>query len=307
MTRTDLVTGAFGFTGRHIAQRLLDRGHALRTLTNHPQIAPAGWSSRVEVHPYTFENEKLLEKSLEGVHTLHNTYWVRFDRDRCTYEKAVRNTRALFHAAKRAGVERIVHVSIANAEQSQDLPYYRGKAKLEQELAQLGVPYAIVRPSVLFGDAGILINNIAWLLRNLPAFAIAGNGDYRLQPVFVEDLAELMVRLGDESSCTQIDAVGPEIYRYRDLVEHIRQCLGRRVPVLRLPTPVAYLCARAVGVWVRDVPVTHDELVGLQRDLLVSTADPTCPTKLSTWLDDQGDQLGARYLSELQMHYASAR
>jgi uncharacterized protein YbjT (DUF2867 family) len=174
-TDLDLVTGAFSYTGSHIAQRLLDRGRSLRTLTFHPDRAHP-LQGRIETLPYRFDDQVALARSLEGVATLYNTYWVRFDHRCTTLADAVANSRTLFRAAAQAGVARIVHVSIANPSLESSLPHYRGKALVERELAGVGLPYAIVRPTWVFGgDRDVLANNIAWILRRFPVFALPGN------------------------------------------------------------------------------------------------------------------------------------
>jgi NADH dehydrogenase len=300
--RIDLVTGAFSFSGRRIARILLERGIGVRTLTGHPDRAhPFG--DRVEVHPYRFDDPRELRRSLEGVQTLFNTYWVRFDHGATGHASAIVNTRRLFAAARSAGVRRIVHVSIANPSESSPLTYYRGKARLERELRESGVSHAIVRPTVLFGEGGILINNIAWLLRRFPVFAIPGRGNYRIQPVHVDDLAKLCVDLGDRSDDVVIDAVGPETYRYRDLVRLIRSVTASRSLIVHLPPPIALRLGQLLGRLEGDVLITPDELEGLRCDLLISHRTPTCTTRLSQWLEAKHDLVGRRYLSELALHY----
>jgi NADH dehydrogenase len=299
MTRVDLVTGAFGFTGRQIAARLLERGVGVRTLTR--MAAPAG--SRIQALPYSFDDKARLVRSLEGVHTLYNTYWVRFVHGGATYDVAVRNTRQLFDAAREAGVRRFVHVSIANAEGNSDLPYYRGKELLERDLVASGMSYAILRPTVLFGDRGILINNIAWLLRRFPVFAIVGRGEYRLQPVHVDDLARLAVEAGDSSEELIADVAGPEVFTYEELVRVIRTDVGSRSVLVHVPQVVGLWLGRALGLFVRDVLVTREELRGLRRNLLVSHEEPRGGVSLRDWLEQNRDSVGFQYLSELGLHY----
>ena len=286
--RLDCVTGAFGFTGRFIAHRLLERGIAVRTLTNHPN-AGSPLAARIDTRAYAFDRPEQLAKSLEGVHTLYNTYWIRFERGGTSYDIAVRNTRRLFEAARAAGVERVVHVSIANADTGSDLPYYRAKGVLEHELAGSGLSYAIVRPTVLFGDDAILIHNIAWLLRRLPLFAVVGRGDYRLQPVHVDDLARLSVELGERGKNVARDAAGPEILGYHSLVEELRAAVGSRAWLASRAGFLGLALARVLGLLLHDVLITRDELVGLQRDLLVSREPPACETRFSDWMHAQGD------------------
>ena len=283
--RLDCITGAFGFTGRFIARRLLERGHALRTLTNHPDPT-SPLSRHLDARAYAFERPEQLAKDLEGVHTLYNTYWVRFEHGTARYDRAVRNTRRLFEAAREAGVQRVVHVSIANADSDCDLPYYRGKGLIERDLSVSGLSYAIVRPTVLFGDDAILLHNIAWLLRRLPVFAVVGRGDYRLQPVHVDDLARLCVELGEPGKNVERDAAGPEVFTYLELVKALREAEPAR--------------------HVRDVLITREELFGLQRDLLVSREPAACPTRLRDWISEQRVALGLHYRSELLRHFDRA-
>src|ERR1035437_2591459 len=163
------VTGAFGYSGRYDARRLLDASHAVITLTNSlKRDNPFG--GRVQAFPFNFDKPERLTESLRGIDALINTYWVRFDHRLFTHSQAVANTKILFQAAKDAGVRRIVHVSITNPDIHSDLPYFSGKAELESALISLGVSYCILRPTVLFGKEDILINNIAWALRYLPVF-----------------------------------------------------------------------------------------------------------------------------------------
>jgi NADH dehydrogenase len=296
----DVVTGAFGYTGRYLARRLRADGRHVRTLTANPAAAA---EPGLEVHPFSFDDPPRLAASLRGARTLYNTYWVRFAHAAIDYERAVTNTRTLFAAAKAAGVERVVHVSITNADERSPLPYFRWKGVLERELRHSGLGHAIVRPTVVFGREDILINNIAWLLRRLPVFVVPTGGDYRLQPVSVEDLAELCVTAGAGSESTTLDAVGPEVYRFEELVRVVRRAVGSRARVVRTPPPVALALSRLVGAALRDVLLTRDELDGLRANLLVSEGPATGSTSFRAWTEAHGDALGVRYRSELARHY----
>ncbi len=296
---TALITGAYGFTGSAIRRLLEPRGVALRTLTS--ANAPPG--SALRTLPWCFDDPAALAASLEGVDTLYNTYWVRFARGSVTHERAVEHSQQLFRAARVAGVRRVVHVSIANPSLDSALPYYRGKALVEQALLESSLSYAIVRPTVLFGGRGILLNNIAWLLRRLPLFAIPGRGDYQIQPAHVDDLARLAVSVADEKKDLVVDAAGPEVYSYRELVEKLRSAVRSRARLVHLPPNVAYVLARGIGWALRDVLLTREELAGLRANLLVSSAPPSCGTRLSEWLRAHGQTLGRTYLSELELHY----
>jgi NADH dehydrogenase len=293
-----VVTGAFGYSGKYIAARLLDAGHRVRTLTNSLQREnPFG--SAVEAHPYNFDDPGALARSLEGAHVLINTYWVRFDHKDFTHTQAVRNTLRLFEAARQAGVPRVVHVSITNPSLNSALPYFRGKAELEAALRGSGLSYAILRPTVLFGREDILINNIAWMLRRFPVFGVFGDGNYQLQPIYVDDLAQLAVESASALNDTVIDAIGPETFTYRKLVSTIGDAIGRRRPIVSIPPRLGVAVAGVVGRIVGDVIVTREEVTGLMQNLLVTSSPPAGRTALSEWIVQHRDTLGRRYSSEL--------
>lgn len=298
----NVVTGAFGYTGKYIARRLLAMGKRVRTLTGHPN-RPNPFGERLDVAPFNFDHPSALIESLRGATTLYNTYWVRFSYGENTFERAVENTRTLIRAAEEAGVRRIVHVSITNASPESHLPYFRGKGLLEQAIIRSGLSYAIIRPTVIFGDEDILINNIAWLLRRFPVFAVLGSGDYRLQPVFVEDMAEITVGAGQKDENMILDAVGPEVYTFDELVRLIAKTIHSRARIVHLPPDLALFLSKLVGYIVNDVVLTRDEVEGLMANLLVSEGPPTGHTHLSDWLAENGDSVGARYASELNKHY----
>jgi len=293
-----VVTGAFGFSGKYIARRLLDAGHRLRTLTNSMgRRNPFG--DAVEVRPLDFEREDQLADSLRGAKVLYNTYWVRFNCAAFRHSAAVENTLTLFRAAKKAGVSRVVHVSITNPSQDSKLEYFRGKAQLERALIESGLPYAILRPAVLFGREDILINNIAWTLRKSPVFFIFGDGKYHLQPIYVDDLAKLAVQQGRSNENIIINAVGPETFTYRQLVRTLAGILGKRRLLLSVPPVVGYLGGTVIGWLLRDKMFTREEIEGLMADLLKVDAPPAGETKLTDWARQHADQLGVRYASEL--------
>lgn len=296
------VTGAAGYTGTYITRRLLKQDVEVIGLTNHP-LRKGEFEGQIQFYPYDFDQPDKLERHLEGVEVLYNTYWVRFDHGQSTFASAVRNTQALIRAAGRAGVRRLVHVSITNPTLDSTLPYFRGKALLEKEIRESGLSYAILRPTVLFGLEDILINNIAFLLRKFPIFAIPGDGDYRLQPVYVGDLAALALQAGAGRDDCTLDAVGPEIFTYNTLVDTIAQHIGRNPPVLHLPPAVALGMAGLLGLFLGDVLITPDEVRGLSANLLVSNQPPTCSTRLSDWLEENGPSLGQNYASEIERHY----
>ncbi|OGO57943.1 MAG: epimerase [Chloroflexi bacterium RBG_16_72_14] len=298
------VTGALGFSGRHIATRLLARGDEVVNLTNHPD-RPDPFDGRIPAKRLAFDDVAALAASLRGVNTLFNTYWVRFRRLGLTHADAVRNSRTLFEAALEAGVRRIVHVSIANPDPASPLAYYRGKAQVEAALATVGVSHAVLRPAVLFGDEPILANSIAWLLRRSPVFAIPGDGRYAIQPIDAADLADLALQAADRDDDLVWDAVGPEVFSFTELVEAIRKATGSRARLVHVPPRLALLAAWGLGRVVRDTLLTTEELEGLMTNLLVSRDLPRGTARFTDWLAASGAWLGRDYLPEVSRHFVA--
>ena len=293
------VTGAFGYSGRYITRRLLVSGHEVLTLTNSVNRAnPFG--DKVRVAPFNFDRPDLLAQSLGGIEVLINTYWVRFDHKLFTHDQAVANTRVLFDAARQAGVRRIVHVSITNPDAQSDLPYFRGKAELEQSLQASGLSYCILRPTVLFGKEDVLINNIAWALRRLPVFGVYGNGEYRLQPIYVDDLAAAAVAKAAQTRNEIVQAIGPETFTYRGLVRMIADKLGLKRAIIGVPPALGFWACRLVGAITHDVVITREEIRGLMENRLCVAAPPLGITRLSEWVEKHKDTLGLRYTNEMR-------
>lgn len=295
------VTGAFGYSGRHIADLLLERGERIASLTGHTDRADP-FGGRVEVRALRLERPELVREALRDVKVLYNTYWVRFEHGTTSFAGAVENSRTLIRAAAEAGVERVVHVSITNPSLDSPLPYFRGKAEVEQALRASGLSHAILRPAVFFGGRDVLINNIAWLLRRLPIFGVAP-GSYGLQPVHVEDFARLAVEQGENRADITLDAVGPEVLGFRELVELVRGAVRSRALLATMPPSLLLLASRLLGPLVHDVVLTPDEVRGLRLGLLVSRDRPTGETRFTDWLARNAGELGAEWASELGRHF----
>ena len=301
MPDLDVVTGAFSYTGRHIAEELLARGRKVRTLTRHPPDPSHPLAGRVEVAPLAFDQR--LAESLSGADTLYNTYWVRFERGATTFDGAVENTAMLFRCALLAGVRRVVHVSVANADAGSPFAYFRGKARTEEALRESGLSHAIVRPTLVFGLDDILINNIAWALRHLPLFLVSDEAKASVQPVSVRDTAAICVAAGAGEHDLTLDAAGRERWTYEKLVRLVRSAIRGRARIAHGPRSVALAVASAAGALLRDVVVTRDELAALEAGLLVSHEPPRGTESFEAWLGANADQLGRRYTSELARNF----
>jgi len=301
-TRFDVVTGAFSFTGRFIARRLLAQERRIKTLTNHAR-RPGTEDITAEVAPLQFTDRDALVDSLRGADVLYNTYWVRFQHGRVHFGEAVANTRILLGAARDAGVRKVVHVSVSNPSEDSPLDYFAGKARTERAVRESGLAWAIIRPTLVFGQGDILINNIAWLLRRLPIFGVPGRGDYRLQPVAGEDVAEIATWAAEQTDNVIVDAAGPDTVYYSEMVESIAIAVGRHPRFVYLSPRMSLLAARVIGRAMKDVMLNEPELEGLMQELLVSHERPRGTQRLDNWLLSNAETIGRVYASELERHW----
>ena len=302
---TDLVTGAFGYTGSRIAQRLITRGRNVVTLTRR-ESGRHPLSGDIKRLAYDFTPDALVQ-ALSGVDTLYVTYWMRFPRGEKTWAEVVTNIGRLAHAAQVAGVRRIVYISVSNAGHDSSTAYFRAKAAAEDGVRSAargsGLSYAIVRPTLLYGPHDILLNNMAWTLRRLPLFGIPGRGDYRVQPVLVDDVADLCVEVAQQDVDRETDAAGPEAFTFDELVRAVRDAVGSRARLVHMPWPLVLAGSGLIGLLVHDVVLTRDEIRELTEGLLTSAQPPTCPTRLTDWISANGEQMGRRYSSELARNF----
>jgi uncharacterized protein YbjT (DUF2867 family) len=294
-----IVTGAFGFSGKYITSRLIQKGIHVRTLTEKPPSS-SPFNGVVKAFPFNFDNPEKLAETLKGATVLYNTYWVRFNHSTFRHSEAVENTLRMFEAAQKAGIERIVHISITNPSEDSPFEYFRDKAILERELMRSGVSYAILRPAVIFGKEDILVNNIAWFLRTFPVFGVFGDGNYRLQPVYVDDLARLAIEQGERRENVVMDVIGPETFTYKGLVQEIGHSIGVNRRIVSISPEVGHLAGLIVGKLLHDVTITKEEIRGLMADLLYTESSPNGTTKLSEWAKSNSNMLGVQYSNELK-------
>jgi NADH dehydrogenase len=297
----DLVTGAFSFTGRAIADQLLGEGREVVTMVRRPP--PAGADPRIRPVPFAFDDPVAMAAAFAGVDTFYNTYWIRFERGGLTFDEIIRRTEMLLAAAERAGVRRLVHVSVVNAAPDAPTRYFVAKARLDDIVRASGLSHAVVRPTLTFGAGDILVNNLSWVLRRFPAFAIPGNGEYRLQPVHVEDVARIAIDAGRQPGEVDVDAAGPDILTFNRFVRLLAHAVDRRPWLVHAPPLASLAGARLLGLLVRDVMLTRDEVTELTGSLLVSRRPPLGGLGLQAWADAHGDELGRSYHSELDRHF----
>ncbi|MXX93921.1 MAG: NAD(P)H-binding protein [Chloroflexi bacterium] len=297
-----IVTGAFSYTGGYIARHLLRQDVRVTTLTRHPDTRDS-FGGAVKCAPLDFSDVDALSRSMKGASVFYNTYWIRFERGETSFDAAVENSEILFNAAKNAGIRKIVHISVSNPSLKSRLPYFKGKWQVEEALKNIGIPYAIIRPTLIFGPDDLLLNNIAWALRRFPVFPMYGNGDYPVQPIYAEDVAEQAVAAATVSENFVADAAGPDTFSFEELIGLLASAMGIRARFIHMPPSVSLALTSIVGLVVRDIVLTRDEVDGLMTGLLTSKTLPTGTTRFNDWLNENAHNLGRHYESELQRNF----
>ncbi|MCY3412228.1 MAG: NAD(P)H-binding protein [Candidatus Heimdallarchaeota archaeon] len=298
------VTGAFSFTGSKISKKLLESKERIRTLTNHADDSVA-YFDRVDVYPLCFDRQSLIQ-SLQNVDVLINTYWIRFEKDEMTFDQAVINSNILFEAAKEAGVKRIIHLSITNPDINSPYPYFRAKARAEQKLMESGLPYSIIRPAQTFGDGDILFNNIAYLMRKLPVFSLIGSGKFGIQPIAVDDLVDICIDQINNEGNVVIDAIGPKVYQFKELIQLINKYTNSRTLIIPMPGPLNWFSPigiKFLELFLKDVLLTKHEMKAISENLLVSSQEPNGTLLFEQWLENSGKYLGKEYYNQLNRHF----
>ena len=294
-----VITGAFSYTGSAVARELLERGWQVHTLTN--RSTPPGCQN-ITAAPLRFNREHI-EHELAGADLFINTYWIRLPWRDQTFDTAVDNSRLMLRAAKDAGVDRVVYISVSNAARGTSLGYYAGKVRVESFVRSEFRNYAIVRPTLVVGPHDVLSNNIAWFLRHFPFFPVPDGGSYRLQPITLSDTARIIVDAGESTENQQIDAAGPDIMTFREYLLLLQKACGlsRWMPSVR--GWLSLLLLKPIELLLQDIVLTEEELFGLQQELLVSQDAPLGTANVANWLMENGDAMGCTYINDLRRHF----
>lgn len=296
-----VVTGAFGFTGKYISKLLLSKGESIKTFTN--KVNRDIFGEKIEIFKYDFRNKEYLIKAMSNAKRLYNTYWIRFPYKNISFKEVINNTKILIDCAKEANIEKVIHISITNANPKSKFQYFKYKGIVEEMIKDSKIDYFILRPTVIFGKESILINNIAWFLKKLPLFFIFGKGRYLVQPIYIEDLAKIAVFGADNFKNKIVDIVGPEIFEFKEMINLIKTKISSKSKIIYLPSFLFQIFIPILNFLTKDIVLTKEELKALKDNLLYSKEEPLGKKKFTDWIDENKDNLGKEYFSELLRHY----
>lgn len=271
--RRILVAGASGFVGRQLVARLLARGHRVRALSRspHPELA----RERMEWRRADVTEPESLRGAAEGQDAVVHLVGIAEERAGSTFHRVhVAGTRNLLAEAHRAGVGRFIFMSVAGA-RSDGSPFFRTKHEAEREVADSGLPYVILRPSIIYGPGDQFTTGLALLLRRLPVFPVLGAGGLRLQPVAVEDVTDALAQAVERSDLEAgvYELAGPERLKLIKIVRVVARTLELRRPIVQLPGALAAPALRIVAWLGLPAPLSPRQLEMFREASLFTRTD----------------------------------
>jgi NADH dehydrogenase len=266
------VFGGTGFLGSAVARTLLERGCSVRVATRRPQrVRSSAHSGRLTAVRADVNDETSVEAAVAGARAVVNAVGLYVEKGAETFESVhVRGAANVARLAARSGVERLVHVSGIGASTVSPSSYVRARADGEHHVNESFRDAAIVRPSVLFGPGDSFLAAIDAISRLSPVFPLFGNGDTRMQPVYVDDVAGAVARIVDEPAMrtTLCELGGPRVYSYRAIIEAVLDYRGRRRMLLPIPFGVWTLQAKLLSL-LPNPPLTGDQVILMRDDNVV--------------------------------------
>lgn len=265
-----LVAGATGFIGSHVVHAFRQAGHDVREVVRMSRPVTDGQvrgDFRIDTDP------ALWQSRLGEVDVVVNAVGVLRETRASSFSTVhIQGPRALFSACAQAGVRKVIQISALGADEEALSRYHVSKANADRHLMSLPLQWIVLRPSLVFGPGGASTRLFSGMA-SLPLVPLVGNGQQRVQPVHVDDLAQLCVRLaaGDEHDRRVIDVVGPQVFTSSELLASLRTMLGLgRIRFLRVPLQVVRAASVMAG-WMPRSGFDREVLGMLERG---STADP---------------------------------
>ena len=275
---TILVTGANGFVGGHLVPALLRAGHRVIALV---RSEPAGETvlsrlltndrARVELRRGDVTRPAALPQAVKGVDAVVHLAAIPRDYSRGAELRLVNTegTRAIVAAMGQTGVRRLIHMGSLGVVDDPSLHYASSKAKAEALVAQSGLDWTILKPSLQFGPGDGFFNILAGLVRWSPGLVpVPGDGSSRFQPIHAGDVARVVVAsLADPATIgATIELGGPRYWTYREITREVMAALGKRRAILPIPVPLIRLVAGGAELVHLPFPVATDQLRQLRLD-----------------------------------------
>lgn len=258
-----LVTGAAGYVGNHLVRRLVEAGHPVRAMVRNRDKAEARLGDvrdRIEIVTADVTEPDTLAPAMQGVDTVIHLVAIAIESGAATYERInTQGTINVVDAAKAAGVRRFVNMSQNGARSDAPYPFLASKGKAQDYVAQSGLDWTAMRPSVIFGPQDEFANVQARLIKLTPlVFPIVGDGSAKFQPVWVEDVVEATARSLDREDAVgqEYGLGGPEVLTYAEIVQRVLAALETQRLTIKVPVPVLRPVVKLMEIGLPNPPVT---------------------------------------------------
>ncbi|MFL6389081.1 MAG: complex I NDUFA9 subunit family protein [Terriglobales bacterium] len=258
------LTGATGFVGRHMLERLLADGHAVRSLIRDPQKAGLAENAKAELVAGDVVEGTRLDERMQGCDAVIHLVGIIVEKGTNTFERVHHlGTRNVVEAAKRAGIKRFVQMSALGVRADGVAQYQTTKWKGEEEVRQSGIAFCILRPSLIFGQGDGFVTQMMQTMRSAPLFRpVPGDGTPKFRPIAVEDVTACFARaLTYEAATNQtVDLGGADELTLNEVLAEIARCAGVRKPAVHIPMPLMMAGGRVMQKVLKSPPVTVDQL-----------------------------------------------
>ncbi|MGH9196656.1 MAG: complex I NDUFA9 subunit family protein [Acidimicrobiia bacterium] len=266
------VFGGTGFLGRRIVERLGAAGARVRVAVRHTTEGVPPQGGDVDVVYADVRDGTSVARAVRDSDAVVNAVGLYVEQGEATFQAVhVDGAQQVARAAREAGIPRLIHISGIGADVNSESSYVRCRALGELAVREACPEATILRPSVLFGRGDALFRSVAAITRISPVFPLFGDGSTRLQPVFVGDVAEAVIKaVGSPSGNGEVyELGGPRVYRYKELVQLVLVHLKRRRVLVPMPFFVWAIQATLLGI-LPNPPLTRDQVTLMRRDNVVS-------------------------------------
>src|SRR6478752_8032155 len=244
--------------------RLLAEGHAVRAAVRDPQKAGVAENANAELVAGDIVEGTRLEEGMQGCDAVIHLVGIIVEKGTNTFERVHHlGTRNVVEAAKRTGIRRLVQMSALGVRANGVAPYQTTKWKGEEEVRHSGIPFCILRPSLIFGEGDGFVTQMMATMRSAPLFRpVPGNGTPKFRPIAVDDVTTCFARaLTYEAATNQtVDLGGADELTLNEVLAEIARCAGVRKPAVHIPMPLMFAGAAVAQQLLRNPPVTVDQL-----------------------------------------------
>jgi uncharacterized protein YbjT (DUF2867 family) len=271
-----LVIGGTGFVGSHLVRRMRGNGLSVRVVARNPDKAHALADQGVEVVPGDISDKASLEKAAAGSERIIHLVGIFQEAPGVTFKNVhVEGTRNLVEAARKAGVRQFFYQSAVGARPGAKSEYHKTKWQAEELVRASGIPYTILRPSLIYGPGDQFTLRLAEIIRQSPVLPVIGSGKSKVQPIAIDDVVSCIVKAiaSDAFLNESYEIGGPEQLTYEEVTRAIAGAMGIRRPAIHVPMLFMRPMTRVLETVLPKPPLTTDQLIMLQEDNVCSMRD----------------------------------